>query len=277
MSQLFADLANPSGRGVSAQTLRIGGREIPVPAAGRSTPYPTPTPTPTLTLAPTPHLPVPAAGRSTAVARFSFDELCGRPLGAADYLGIAAAFHTVFITDIPRFTLNDINQVRRFITLVDALYDKSVKLVASAAAPPEDLFIIDADSDARIHVGDRTGAAAHDPSGGSKDEIFAFGRTISRLKEMQSHGYLVRAYLDQAQRTGEVSAAESLELYESSDGMSEQEAIQLFKAYDVDASGQLELPEVARLRVRVSDASGQLELPEVHAHVLYPLLTYLPH
>ena len=145
--------------------------------------------------------------------------------------------------------------MRRFITLVDALYDKSVKLVASAAAPPEDLFIIDADSDARIHVGDRTGAAAHDPSGGSKDEIFAFGRTISRLKEMQSHEYLVRAYLDQAQRTGEVSAAESLELYESSDGMSEQEAIQLFKAYDVDAS-------------------GQLELPEVHAHVLYS--TYLP-
>ena len=57
MSQLFADLANPSGRGVSAQTLRIGGREIPVPAAGRSAPSPTPTPTPTLTLAPTPHLP----------------------------------------------------------------------------------------------------------------------------------------------------------------------------------------------------------------------------
>ena len=72
---------------------------------------------------------------------------------------------------------------------------------------------------------------------------------------MQSHEYLVRAYLDQAQRTGEVSAAESLELYESGDGMSEQEAIQLFKAYDVDAS-------------------GQLELPEVHAHVLYS--TYLP-
>ena len=90
---------------------------------------------------------------------------------------------------------------------------------------------------------------------------------------MQSHEYLVRAYLDQAQRTGEVSAADSLELYESGDGMSEQEAIQLFKAYDVDASGQLELPEVVRLRVRlrvrVSDASGQRELPEVHAHVLY--------
>jgi hypothetical protein len=137
--------------------------------------------------------------------------------------------------------------VRRFITLVDALYDKSVKLVASAAAPPEDLFVLDAESDARIHVGDRTGAATHDPSGGSKDEVFAFGRTISRLKEMQSHEYLVRAYLDQAQRTGEASAAESLELYESSDGMSEQEAIQLFKAYDVDASGQLELPEVELL------------------------------
>ena len=54
-------------------------------------------------------------GRSTAVARFSFTELCGRPLGAADYLGIAAAFHTVFITDIPRFTLNDINQVVHYV------------------------------------------------------------------------------------------------------------------------------------------------------------------
>ena len=118
------------------------------------------------------------------------------------------------------------NQVRRFITLVDALYDKNVKLVASAAASPEDLFALDPDSDAKIHVGDRTGAAAHVPSGGgSKDEVFSFGRTISRLREMQSHEYLVRAYLDQAQRTGEPSAAESLELYESSDVMSEQEAL----------------------------------------------------
>ena len=116
--------------------------------------------------------------------------------------------------------------MRRFITLVDALYDKNVKLVASAAASPEDLFALDPDSDAKIHVGDRTGAAAHVPSGGgSKDEVFSFGRTISRLREMQSHEYLVRAYLDQAQRTGEPSAAESLELYESSDGMSEQEAL----------------------------------------------------
>ena len=70
------------------------------------------------------------------VARFSFDQLCGAALGAEDYLGVASAYHTVFVDGVPAMDLSHINQVRRFITLVDALYDKQVKLVLSAAAPP---------------------------------------------------------------------------------------------------------------------------------------------
>jgi predicted ATPase len=61
---------------------------------------------------------VPKAVIASRMARFSFDALCGQPLGAADYGAVAAAFHTVFITHVPRMTLDDINRARRFITLV---------------------------------------------------------------------------------------------------------------------------------------------------------------
>ena len=77
---------------------------------------------------------------SDGVARFDFDELCRRPLGSADYLEIAERFHTVLIDRIPVMGPSERNEARRFITLIDALYDMRVKLIASAAAEPEALF-----------------------------------------------------------------------------------------------------------------------------------------
>ena len=102
---------------------------------------------------------------SVGVARFSFDELCNRPLGANDYLHIAHAFHTVIIDDIPVLTPERRDVARRFINLVDALYDSRICLIASAAAEPSALY----------------------PAGSGAE---AFQRTASRLTEMRSEAYL---------------------------------------------------------------------------------------
>jgi cell division protein ZapE len=101
------------------------------------------------------------------VAWFSFEDLCARPLGAADYLTLARRFHTLILADIPVMDLARRNEARRFVTLIDALYETGVKLVASAAAAPAALYMAD-----------------------SGYEAFAFDRTVSRLTEMQSDSYL---------------------------------------------------------------------------------------
>ncbi|QCI66127.1 cell division protein ZapE [Phreatobacter stygius] len=112
------------------------------------------------------HVAVPRQARG--LARFSFAELCERPLGASDYLAIAHAYHTVLIDRIPVMRgLGMRNEAKRFITLIDALYDNSVKLVASAGAEPTGLYL----SDEGV-------------------EVFEFNRTASRLIEMRSEDYL---------------------------------------------------------------------------------------
>ena len=95
------------------------------------------------------------------VARFSFAELCEAPLGAADYLAIARTFSTVFVAGIPEFDARARNPIKRFILLIDTLYDAGTRLVASSARPPD----------------------AIQASGYHADE---FLRTASRLNEMQS-------------------------------------------------------------------------------------------
>lgn len=99
------------------------------------------------------------------VARFNFAALCGTPLGPGDYLAIATKFHTVILDDIPRLSPDNYDEARRFITLVDTLYDQRVKLLASAAAAPDKLY--------------------------QRGENAAmFERTASRLDEMQSEAWL---------------------------------------------------------------------------------------
>lgn len=101
------------------------------------------------------------------VARFSFDELCARPLAAADYLKIAHEFHTLIVDHIPVMDLARRNEAKRFIILIDTLYDHAVKLLASAEAQPEQLY---------------TGTEGY--------EANEFKRTASRLFEMRSQSYL---------------------------------------------------------------------------------------
>ena len=104
------------------------------------------------------------------VVRFDFEELCGKPLGAGDYLALATHFHAMVLDGIPRLSPDNYDKARRFIVLIDSLYDHRVKLVASAEAYP----------DQRYQRGE-----------GAK----AFERTASRLEEMQSQEYLALPHL----------------------------------------------------------------------------------
>ena len=103
------------------------------------------------------------------VARFTFDDLCVRALAAPDYLEIARHFYTILIDHIPQMNETMRNEARRFTLLIDTLYDDGVKLICSAAAPPEALY----------------------PAG---DGAEAFRRTASRLVEMRSEEYLKRGH-----------------------------------------------------------------------------------
>jgi len=99
------------------------------------------------------------------IARFTFDELCRKPRGAADYLAIASVFHTVMIDDIPRLEAKERDAAKRFVVLVDSLYEHKVNLFATADAEPGDLYT-------------------------QGDTAFEFERTVSRLMEMQAEDYL---------------------------------------------------------------------------------------
>ncbi|MGQ0532035.1 MAG: cell division protein ZapE [Caulobacteraceae bacterium] len=136
-----------AGAAPQAMTLDVGGRELRVERE--------------------------AAG----IARFTFDELCARPMGAADYLEIAERFHTVLLENIPRLSPSMREEAARFRTLIDALYEAKVKLVASAEAQPQDLY----------------------PAG---DQSFEFERTASRLMEMRSEAYLALPRRDAEWKSG---------------------------------------------------------------------------
>jgi cell division protein ZapE len=103
------------------------------------------------------------------VAVFSFKRLCAEARGASDFLAIARRYHTVFIVGIPKLGPENRNEAARFVTLVDALYEQKVKLIATADAEPAALY--------------QTG-----------DGRFEFDRTVSRLTEMQSRDYLAQGH-----------------------------------------------------------------------------------
>ncbi|RVC59796.1 MAG: cell division protein ZapE [Mesorhizobium sp.] len=113
-------------------------------------------------------------GRQVAVpraagdaARFSFADLCEKPLGARDFLAIAGRFSTIFIDHVPVLGEGKRNEAKRFILLIDTLYDHHIRLVVSADAPPTGLY-----------------------TAKRGNEVFEFERTASRLIEMQGHEWL---------------------------------------------------------------------------------------
>ncbi|MGN6374432.1 MAG: cell division protein ZapE [Sphingomonas sp.] len=103
------------------------------------------------------------------VAVFSFKKLCGEARGAADYLAVARRFHTVILVGIPKMGPEQRNEAARFVSLIDALYENKVKLLAAADAEPADLYM-------------------------KGDGSFEFARTVSRLEEMRSEDYLAAGH-----------------------------------------------------------------------------------
>lgn len=100
------------------------------------------------------------------VARASFFDLCGKPLGPADYLALTEAAKVLILDDIPQLSRNNFNEAKRFVTLIDTLYEARTRLIASAAAKPEMLYV-------------------------EGDGAFEFERTASRLREMQAADWAV--------------------------------------------------------------------------------------
>ncbi|WP_417726902.1 cell division protein ZapE [Roseovarius sp.] len=98
------------------------------------------------------------------VARATFYDLCGNPLGPADYLALAEAARVLILENIPQMGRSNFNEAKRFVTLIDALYEARVQLICSAAAVPEYLYI-------------------------EGEGSFEFERTASRMREMQSEGW----------------------------------------------------------------------------------------
>lgn len=120
-----------SGAGVSALTLKVKGRDVVLPEF------------------------------SNGVARADFFSLCGTALGAADYLAIADTVRVLIFEDIPLLSRNNFNEAKRFVTLIDALYEAKVRLICTAADIPERLYL-------------------------EGEGVFEFERTASRLREMQA-------------------------------------------------------------------------------------------
>jgi cell division protein ZapE len=129
------------------------------------------------------HVPEAAMG----VARFTFGQLCEQPLGANDYLRLAREFHTIIIDRVPVMHHANRNAAKRFIILIDTLYENAVKLVASAATEPTELY---------------------DATEGY--EVQEFRRTASRLIEMRSESYLALPHgARKAQQTGDTGIVET--------------------------------------------------------------------
>eukprot|EP00041_Stephanoeca_diplocostata_P034594 m.1187180 g.1187180 ORF g.1187180 m.1187180 type:complete len:468 (+) comp24548_c0_seq72:1126-2529(+) len=162
-----------AGDPVQPNQIRVGGRSVRVPLSTDS-----------------------------GVARFAFHDLCATPLGAADYLAIASTYHTLFIDGIPEMTVQRRDQARRFISLVDALYECKCKLFCDATCPPVDMFTHVADDDAMrydimhremmtemYNDMDYKGKVFHNKLFTGKEELFASERCVSRLSEMRSPLY----------------------------------------------------------------------------------------
>ncbi|MET0313945.1 MAG: cell division protein ZapE [Hansschlegelia sp.] len=146
LDEAFRGLAGEEGQ---PTTLEVGGRSVAIPRAAHG------------------------------VARASFDELCMTPLGAADFIALARRFHALVLDGVPVLDDARRNEARRFMTLVDTLYEHNVKLVASAQAAPDALW---------------TGSEGY--------ESFGFARTASRLVEMGSDEWLSRPHGRGAATTG---------------------------------------------------------------------------
>ncbi|EDV25117.1 uncharacterized protein TRIADDRAFT_25679, partial [Trichoplax adhaerens] len=167
LNKIFAQLAAKEGQETGKRVLRHLGRDLEIPIA---------------------------CGR---IADFTFEQLCAQPVSAADYLEICRHFDVLLIRNIPILNLALRTEARRFIVLIDTLYDNKVRVVCSAEKIAEDLFSTKSSkkvTDAKRMLMDDLGISEFDKDANAsiftaEEEIFAFERVISRLIEMQSEQY----------------------------------------------------------------------------------------
>lgn len=175
------------------------------------------------------------------VAKFSFASLCQEAKGAADYIAIANSYHTILIEGVPRMNENNLPLVRRFITLVDVLYENHVKVLALAHASVEDTYRPTETSQTR-------------------DEDFAWDRTISRLTEMQSDEYLKGGW------RGGSGFLRRLE----TQVMSESDLRRIWEVYDKDNNGYLSVSELQSLLADVNELkNGRRHVNKEEARKLF--------
>lgn len=177
--KLFSAMCQGQSKEVTERTLRVLGRDLHIPRA---------------------------CGR---VASFRFEDLCFKALGAVDYLAIGHNFDVVFVRDIPQMSLSSKSQARRFITMIDNFYDLKVRVVCSAEAKVDELFVTGALTqkdmednfmlmdDLNIQRGSELSQASIFTG---EEELFAFERTISRLMEMQTEEYWTTSEQDREER-----------------------------------------------------------------------------
>ncbi|ODQ63755.1 AFG1-like ATPase [Nadsonia fulvescens var. elongata DSM 6958] len=131
------------------------------------------------------------------VAQFTFQELCGSPLSAADYIELATSFQAIIVTDIPSLSIREKDVARRLITFLDAAYENKIKLVVTAVRPFDHLFtddvpgvkkeeVVDSLSELSEEADIEIGVAAKSGMFSGEEERFAFARALSRLHQMST-------------------------------------------------------------------------------------------
>jgi len=179
---------------------------------------------------------VPKMGENVRVALFDFKDLCDKPLGAADYISIAKQFHTVFIDNIPGLSLQERDQVRRFITLIDNFYEQRTKFVLLSEKKAHEIFTVDPSIDKKTAV---------------QDEIFAWDRTVSRLTEMSSQDYL-------RERSRELELEQFWHQYDLKK-YTDEEIDEIWQRFDDDLSGELDRDEMQVILREIRTFHGKKE------------------
>lgn len=191
------------------------------------------------------------------IAFFTFKELCGTPKGASDYLAIATSFHTLFVANIPQMTSSHNEMARRFITLVDVLYEQKVKLIASASVDPKDLYkpsLGDLDIRKPVAVSASEQPKKRRPLYEEKDEEFAFARTVSRLTHMQSLSYLSSPW---------ASPGKDFICHLEKSRLHEGDLQRIWDRYNVDADSRLSRSELMLMMEDLTEIkSGHRNVPE---------------
>ena len=203
---------------------------------------------------------------SGGVARLTFDEACASALGAGDYTAIASVFHTVGLEGVPRMSMDRVDLMRRFITFVDVLYEHKVKLLATAAETPENLFlgsVFDARSSSDKNAKEKTKTNLD----ANVDEAFAWDRAASRLAEMSSSEYVEAPWRPK-------SGAWLLEQAKVTEVVPESVLRALWQRYDADHNGVLDESELECLLGDLNEMRrGHRNVPEEQLSSAWEVLT----